>query len=57
MEWYQIIIICQLRGLVVKALAYEAWQTGFDSQLGHTKDYKNGASLALMLSILELHRG
>jgi len=32
----------QLRGLVVKAFAYEAWWTGFDSQLGHTKDFKNG---------------
>jgi len=30
----------QLRGLVVRAFACEAWLTGFDSQLGHTKDLK-----------------
>jgi len=30
--------LSQLRGLVFRAFACEAWQTEFDSQLGHTKD-------------------
>jgi len=28
--------------LVVKAFVYKVWQTGFDSQLGQAKDFKNG---------------
>jgi len=36
------LFICQLRGLVIRAFACEMWYTRFDSQLGHTKDFKNG---------------
>jgi len=30
----------QLRDLVVRAFACEAWLAGYDSQLDHTKDFK-----------------
>jgi len=49
-------LLHDLRDLkVVRAFACEAWKTGFDSQLGHTKDLKMvtlaAASLALTLRI------
>jgi len=39
----------QLRDLVVRAFACEAWKTGLDSQLSHTKDFKNGLILSWVI--------